>query len=72
MRMTFDVVCHGKNSIAKYSYGGIYCHYDVTWNSLCGSHDDCDCDLDLLCLYLSRQWCVEADLVGCLLLESCL
>ena len=44
----FDVVCHSENDkhwddgIVKYSYGGIYCLYDVTWNGLCGSHDDCD------------------------------
>ena len=39
-RMAFDVVCHGKNGVAKYSYGSIYCLYDVTWNGLFGSHDD--------------------------------
>ena len=51
VRMIFDVVCHGNNDkhwdngITKYSYGGVYCLYDVTWNGLCGSHDDCDFDI---------------------------
>ena len=29
----------------------------------------CDCDLDLLCLYLSQCWCLEVDLVWCLVLD---
>ena len=34
--IVFSVVCHGKNDkhwgdgITKYSYGGVYCLYDVT------------------------------------------
>ena len=51
VRMIFNVVCHGNNDkhwgdgIMKYSYGGVCCLYDVTWNGLCGSHDDCDFDI---------------------------
>ena len=31
-----------------------------------------DCDLDLLCLYLSWWWCLEDDLTQCLVLDSSL
>ena len=46
VRIIFDVMCHGNNNkhwgngVMKYSYSGIYSPCDVTWNSLCGSHDD--------------------------------
>ena len=42
VKMTFNVACHGKNSITKYSYGGVYYLYDVIWNGLCGSNYDYD------------------------------
>ena len=51
VRMIFVMVHHSKNDkhwgdgIMKYSYGGNCCLYDVMWNSLCGSHDDCDFDI---------------------------
>ena len=45
------VGCHGRNNkywnegIMKYSYGDIYCLYDVTWNSVCMNHGECDCNI---------------------------
>ena len=72
VRIISGVVCHGDNDkcwsdgVMKCSYGGIC---DVIWNDFCVSYCNCDfdvcrgcdCDLDLLCKYLSsmmvsRSW----------------
>ena len=51
VKMICDVGCHGGNNmywcegIANYSYGDVYCLYDVTWYGLCRSHGDCDCNI---------------------------
>ena len=47
VRMIFDVVCYDKSDEycgggMKCFYGGIHYFYDVTWNGLCGSHDNYD------------------------------
>ena len=46
-----DVRCHSRNDkywsegIVKYSYDGVCCLYDVTWNGLCRNHDDSGCGI---------------------------
>ena len=51
MKMICGVGHHSGNdkywseSVMKYSYGDIYCCYDVTWNGLCRNHGDCGCNI---------------------------
>ena len=46
-----DVGCHSGNDkywsegIMKYSYDGIHCLYNVTWNGLYSNHGDCGCGI---------------------------